>query len=144
MLMNLNTPVLSRFQRKASGSIPDSKEWAPLPEVPKLVHSEGPNPVVHCSPLKTWLFGRWKHMSFTVSCYIMLILRRPHGSTKKIAMPMAQSWQKLDKLLAWPQCAKTMHKPLQNLQDIQGGDLPKRETHVCCSHCQLRNCARWV
>lgn len=87
MLMNLNTPVLSRFQRKALGSIPDSKEWAPLPEVPKLVHSEGPNPVVHCSPLKTWLFGRWKHMSFTVSCYIMLILRRPHGSTKKIAMP---------------------------------------------------------
>lgn len=37
---------------------------------------------------------------------------------------MAQSWQKLDTLLAWPQCAKTMHKPLQNLQDIQGGDLP--------------------
>ena len=87
MLMNLNTPVLSRFQRKASGNIPDFKEWAPLPEVLKLVHSEGPNPVVHCSPLKTWLFGHWKHMSFAVSCYIMLILRRPHGSTKKIAMP---------------------------------------------------------
>lgn len=68
------TPVLSRFQRKASGSIPDFKEWAPLPEVLKLVHSEGPNPVVHCSPLKTWRFGRWKHMSLTVSGYIMLIL----------------------------------------------------------------------
>lgn len=72
-----------KVPKKASGSIPDFKEWAPLPEALKLVHSEGPNPVVHCSPLKTWLFGRWKHMSFTVSCYIMLILRRPHGSKKR-------------------------------------------------------------